>query len=788
MGMTDWLVTPDRVADFLVKQGLTQREARELASRPDVMRVAKDKYNGKPVPQGMKDLKSELPRIREQAAKAGVSFGQYVGSTVFGKPFAGEKAFFNTEGNAAAGKVAAGLPPGQKAAPPPANPIASAAQQPSPGGFALHAPQVSAQAVGGSAGNDWLAYTGPSAKRPYTLTAKDISPTALDIIAREAIPNDVRSIDAVIDSALNRIGGEGLSGKTGSVYDVLTAPGQYEAYDFLQSGEFKPASDAQRAQVLERLQAKASGREPDITGGANAYRAASYLEGRGKGKTFDRLADAGDFPNIGGNVYGLLPGTKLGPFASTANFALSDNPEMVTSLGGQEGVSSFRNSDIGSVAPTPGASLTPAAPPAPSPGMPSRNPMRGLPQIAANAQVGAMNGGLPPAPAYGAPGINPNFRASGSIGGMTPPPGVSGAVQFAPPMPTRNPMRQPFSATAQVGAMNGGLPPAPAYARAQFPDPVRGLGFTNATGLTSPLAGGLGMNPMAAATMSIPPLAAPRAYGATGMSRAMPSALGLAQIQPAPGVPPALARFAGRTPLPQINMSPVATNFYRPPAPTPIRPGIGTSMMTGGTNIPASPLGSGLGLSPLMAAAMSMPRSPVMPGSLMGGGINLPGSTSLGGGFGSPAMPRPAAMPSLAGGRSISPMARPMGPAAAAPPAPAGTNILGSTFGGAHPPGFGQTSAGVPTYKGRTNIPLLGAFAPGSWGNATNSMKLQDIGASYGRGAAALSAAINRGLQGFRANRAANAGARAASVRMLGNFPQTGQLLGVPQSASYGYL
>jgi hypothetical protein len=272
-----------------------------------------------------------------------------------------------------------------------------------------------------------------------------------------------------------------------------------------------------------------------------------------------------------------------------------------------------------------------------------------------------------------------------------------GSAQFGPQV------------SASIGAMNGGLPPAPAYANAQINRP---------------------------------------------------------------GVPNALAHLIGRSPLPAAQiMSPMPSMASR-------IQGFGMTNATGLT----SPFASGLGMNPMAAAIASMRAAPVMPGGLTGAGTAMPGATPFAGGFGSPAMPRAAAMPmpGTAAARRSAPMPPPGAPQA---PAAYGPGAAGMGAG----VGVGPLQPMAGTINGRS-AGLNNGFAPGSWGNATNSMKLQDIGASYGRGASALSQAINRGLQGFRANRAGNIAGRMASLNMLRNFPQSGQLLGGSQSTGYGYL
>jgi hypothetical protein len=249
------------------------------------------------------------------------------------------------------------------------------------------------------------------------------------------------------------------------------------------------------------------------------------------------------------------------------------------------------------------------------------------------------------------------------------------------------------------------------------------------------------------------------------MNGGLPPAPAYANAQiPRPGVPNALAHLVGRSPLP------AAQTMSSIPQQAPRLQGFGMTNATGLT----SPFSGGLGMNPMAAALASMPRAPVMPGSQIGGGTNFQGGTSFGGGFGSPAMPR-AAMPGTAAARSRATTPPPGAPAAYGP----GAAGMGA--------GVGPLQPMMGTISGRS-AGLNNGFAPGSWGNATNSMKLQDIGASYGRGAAALSSAINRGLQGFRANRAGNIAGRMASHDMLNAFQHTKQLLGGPQVTGYGYL
>jgi hypothetical protein len=721
------------IASRLMDKGLSTGDAYRISKQPWAMQLAQDKLAGRPSPPGMDKLTAQdIPKYKARAEAAGVRIEDIFQSDFLGKPYKGQVAGAVGQGAKA---VAQALPPmGQARLAEQINPISQAAQQPPASASGL----MSAKAgpIGNTAATDfgWLFNGG--GKKPYTLTANDLSPKMINKIAGEALANNPESVDAVIHNILNRVGGEGFSGKTDSMYDVAFSPGQY-------TGNRKPGAE-EAAMIKSRLEAIASGQVPDPTGGSTEYRAASYVKGEGRGKDFAQRAASGDYQNIGENVFGVMPGTKPGPYAGLG-YQLAKTPdEMVSSLGGAEGVNPIREM----FAPT----------------GPSASGSAGMAHLSPSAQFSAASQPLMAQGATGSANQFPSASASVDASPMSMP--LRKPSGFAPPMPTPNPLRgtPQISATGEVGAVNGGLPAAPAYAKAQFAPPAPPMPTRN---------------PLRNVTA--------QAFGATGMPNQMPSAMGSAQfgpqvsasvgamnggLPPAPafgqasfGVPSALAHLVGRSPMPAAQtMSPM------PSMAAPRLQGFGMTNATGLT----SPFAGGLGMNPMSAALASMRAAPVMPNSLMGGGTNLQGASPFAGGFGSPAMP-------MAGTAAARSRAMPTMPQPGAPQAPAaygaGAAGMGAAFG-TPGLGLGKTSSG----------PAAGGFAPGSWGNASNAAKLQDIGASYSRGATALSAAINRGLQGFRANRAGNIAGRRASANVMMAFPQTRQMLGGSQVTGYGYL
>lgn len=143
---------------------------------------------------------------------------------------------------------------------------------------------------------------GPPGKYRPVYQGKDLQdPDLINIIGREAAQSN-QSVDAVINNMMNRLGSKSYGNKK-SLIEVAKAKNQYEAWDFLQSGRFKPVNESRAKQIQERLKLIASGAVPDITNGADQYRASSYVNGAGRGKTFARQAAEQNAPNIGGNVY-----------------------------------------------------------------------------------------------------------------------------------------------------------------------------------------------------------------------------------------------------------------------------------------------------------------------------------------------------------------------------------------------------------------------------------------------------------------------------------------------------
>lgn len=132
----------------------------------------------------------------------------------------------------------------------------------------------------------------------YKLGKADLSDDVVNTIAGEAYTNNQRSVDAVIDNMLNRVGTKAY-GPSANLRQVARAPGQYTGY--------RRASAKEAAYIRERIKAIASGAVPDITGGSNEYRASYY-----HGPWYLHHPDA---PVIGGNRFAFNPRAGRGPYS-----------------------------------------------------------------------------------------------------------------------------------------------------------------------------------------------------------------------------------------------------------------------------------------------------------------------------------------------------------------------------------------------------------------------------------------------------------------------------------------
>jgi hypothetical protein len=139
----------------------------------------------------------------------------------------------------------------------------------------------------------------PGTYRPaYTLGAADLDPRVINTIAGEARLSDQRSVDAVINNMLNRVGTTGY-GPSANLLQVARAPGQYTGY--------RVATPEQAAYIQSRIRAIASGSVPDITGGSNEYRADWYHGPWGWNHP--------NAPDIGGNRFAYNPRVAPGTYA-----------------------------------------------------------------------------------------------------------------------------------------------------------------------------------------------------------------------------------------------------------------------------------------------------------------------------------------------------------------------------------------------------------------------------------------------------------------------------------------
>lgn len=140
---------------------------------------------------------------------------------------------------------------------------------------------------------------GPSAKkyRPeYKLGPQDLSDEVVRTIAGEAIVSNPKSVDAVINVMMNRVGSKEY-GPSGNLLEVAGASGQFAGYN-----KGRPTK-AQAEMIRKRIREIASGREADITNGANEFRAA-YYQGPWAQK------HANDSEVIGGNRFAKNPRSR----------------------------------------------------------------------------------------------------------------------------------------------------------------------------------------------------------------------------------------------------------------------------------------------------------------------------------------------------------------------------------------------------------------------------------------------------------------------------------------------
>lgn len=136
---------------------------------------------------------------------------------------------------------------------------------------------------------------GEGTYRPiYKLSDIDLSDDVINTIAGEAIPGNQESVDGVINNMFNRVG---VQNNWRNLHDIARAPDQYAGY--------KRASPEEAEFIKERIKAIASGSVPSNIGRATEFRAAYYVHGKGKGKTFERQARAQGYlqPSHGDNIY-----------------------------------------------------------------------------------------------------------------------------------------------------------------------------------------------------------------------------------------------------------------------------------------------------------------------------------------------------------------------------------------------------------------------------------------------------------------------------------------------------
>lgn len=152
----------------------------------------------------------------------------------------------------------------------------------------------------------------------YTLSEKDTSQAVINTIAGEARLKDPKSVDAVINTMLNRVGSKGY-GPSGNLAEVAAAPQQFAGYN-----KGHPTA-AQTEMIKARIEAIASGKVADITHGANEFRTTGY-----QGPWGQKHRDA---PDIGGNQFANNP-KSTGTFASYSHPKESVQPAAALQPGG----------------------------------------------------------------------------------------------------------------------------------------------------------------------------------------------------------------------------------------------------------------------------------------------------------------------------------------------------------------------------------------------------------------------------------------------------------------------
>jgi hypothetical protein len=135
----------------------------------------------------------------------------------------------------------------------------------------------------------------------YKLTPKDTSDAVVNTIAGEAIGGNPKSIDAVINNMLNRVGTH-TYGPSGNLEEVARAKGQYTGY--------RTPGVAEAELIRSRIRSIASGGVPDSTKGSNEYRADWYHGPWGWNHP--------EATHVGGNAFAYNPKGGVGPYAAYA--------------------------------------------------------------------------------------------------------------------------------------------------------------------------------------------------------------------------------------------------------------------------------------------------------------------------------------------------------------------------------------------------------------------------------------------------------------------------------------
>jgi hypothetical protein len=816
----------------MMGKGISAGDAYKLAKEPWVQQMAQDYMDGKPLPAGMSELgPKDLEKFKADAAKANVPFTQYLRSEFAGVPFKGEAAYHAGGGSQAVGREAAGLL---------GNPSAPAVAAPAPassGPLEMLQNKVMANEIGArpsavpyeSTQHSWMVDAPGRAPNDKfeRVTASWVPRLMADLQIPEYQARGIMGGIAPETSGFVNLkekasrwnpnaedpgkGGRGLMQWTNTEGRGRGRRADFEKHSASLGLDINdPEASYQNlirelngseSRALERLKKTTNAEDAAVTferaylrpGAKHEKASANYAKtASGLVPSLDRKPEiTTSLPEGGSGIETSIPQSSFGGSGDVT-------PQGVTRMTADNtstpvGVSARVGTPRGGPSAS-GAAVIDTPPPSSPPPLPARNP--NVPTFGASPGRTGVGGPTVQriAEAYaasaGRTGVGGNTRPAAPP--PLPTPNPLGPGRGAPPLPMPNPRRGGIDATAQVGAMNGGLPPAPAYGNAQISPQL-----PTQTPFGSRIAERVAP-PTVAVTGSADNGVGSQRYGYDPVARGSANVASPNFRSPGPGG--AMGSMPGLVlSPPDLNQSSHPKNVFLggssshpknvfPPAPpshipvlsgTPgvsshpknVMPGSqftpGIRPMTGATGVPATPLPGGLGMNPFTAANLSQNQRPTtLQATVQALTPPMP--------MRKPA-PMPMAAPPIAAPRAAPPAAARARPGAAMPTAPLapapkqeGMGVLGPSFGGGHSP---------------ATSPTRSAFS-----GMTPSQAQGDIASAHMRAAAALHQSAQRVQQGFLVNRA-TMNANLERRRMpLGSTRGQQSYIRSPINTGYGYL